>query len=424
MHAAELVADRRRAGRDRRARWCGDEAGRRPASPSSSPHRRGWWRGRPPWPRCRTPSSSRATPPPTTVTATPTEPMPVPPAPAVLLAWTPGGLDPAARRGRVGRPSGHRLVRRGGAPRSISSRPTMRRAVWWTPPIPGGPSRSTPWRSIPSPTRRSPPDRIGPRSRASRRTERCSGPPPRSSAGSARAVRSPWRAGIGSPSRRSWPTRRSAALRWRSTGRPETGSASPPTATSSWRTRATGRRSRAPFAPRCRPTVRSGSGRPGEAPFLRHGDAVLPQALVKQRFGEFAYRPGSGDEFTQDPAWQAEHLVDVDLPIIGRSRCHQDVVPALDGALARGGRPRPRRPHRPRRVRGLLERPHDPAGRRSVASRVGRGRRPQRGANPTGLASVQDPRLVAIFARWGFTEGSGWLVPDAGHFEYVSPPTG
>ena len=44
------------------------------------------------------------------------------------------------------------------------------------------------------------------------------------------------------------------------------------------------------------------------------------------------------------------------------------------------------------------------------------------GANPTGLASVQDPRLVAVFARWGFTEGSGWLVPDAGHFEYVSPP--
>jgi hypothetical protein len=44
------------------------------------------------------------------------------------------------------------------------------------------------------------------------------------------------------------------------------------------------------------------------------------------------------------------------------------------------------------------------------------------GDNPTGLASVQDPRLVAIFARWGFTEGSGWLVPDAGHFEYVSPP--
>ena len=29
---------------------------------------------------------------------------------------------------------------------------------------------------------------------------------------------------------------------------------------------------------------------PGETPYLRHGDAVLPQALVKARFGEFWYR--------------------------------------------------------------------------------------------------------------------------------------
>jgi hypothetical protein len=27
-----------------------------------------------------------------------------------------------------------------------------------------------------------------------------------------------------------------------------------------------------------------------------------------------------------------------------------------------------------------------------------------------------------VFARWGFTEGSHWLVPDPGHFEYLSPP--
>jgi hypothetical protein len=45
------------------------------------------------------------------------------------------------------------------------------------------------------------------------------------------------------------------------------------------------------------------------------------------------------------------------------------------------------------------------------------------GQNPTGLASVQDPRLLEVFARWGFTDGSGWLVTDAGHFEYVAPPT-
>jgi hypothetical protein len=25
---------------------------------------------------------------------------------------------------------------------------------------------------------------------------------------------------------------------------------------------------------------------------------------------------------------------------------------------------------------------------------------------------------------WAFTSGDSWLVPDAGHFEFVAPPTG
>jgi D-alanyl-D-alanine carboxypeptidase len=44
------------------------------------------------------------------------------------------------------------------------------------------------------------------------------------------------------------------------------------------------------------------------------------------------------------------------------------------------------------------------------------------GSNPTGLESVQDPRLVEIFRRWGFTSGDSWLVPDAGHFEFIGVP--
>jgi hypothetical protein len=159
----------------------------------------------------------------------------------------------------------------------------------------------------------------------------------------------------------------------------------------------------------------------GETPFLRHGDAVLPQVLIKQRFGEFAYRPAPGDAFEQDPAWQAENLVTVDLPIIGTARCHRLVVGALDGALREV-------------VDANLAALVDPAGfagcwnprtsRTTGISRHAWGVAVDlnAGANPTGLASVQDPRLEAVFARWGFTEGSRWLVPDAGHFEYVSPP--
>ncbi len=42
-------------------------------------------------------------------------------------------------------------------------------------------------------------------------------------------------------------------------------------------------------------------------------------------------------------------------------------------------------------------------------------------ANPTGLASAQDPRLVEVMQRWGFTSGAHWLVPDPSHFEYLQP---
>src|SRR6266542_6098425 len=40
-------------------------------------------------------------------------------------------------------------------------------------------------------------------------------------------------------------------------------------------------------------------------------------------------------------------------------------------------------------------------------------------ANPQGLPPHQNPRLVRIFERWGFTWGGRWLVPDGMHFELL-----
>jgi hypothetical protein len=162
---------------------------------------------------------------------------------------------------------------------------------------------------------------------------------------------------------------------------------------------------------------------PGETPFLRNGDAVLPQAHIKDRFGEFAYRRvGPGDEFEQDPGWQAEHLVRVDLPVIGPARCHRLVVDALAGALAEVADANLAGLIGPDGFAGCWN-PRTTRGGSSISRHAwGVAVDLNTGDNPTGLASVQDPRLVAIFGRWGFTEGSGWLVPDAGHFEYVAPP--
>ena len=36
---------------------------------------------------------------------------------------------------------------------------------------------------------------------------------------------------------------------------------------------------------------------------------------------------------------------------------------------------------------------------------------------------TDDPRLVEVMERWGFTSGHQWLISDPGHFEYVQPPS-
>ena len=163
---------------------------------------------------------------------------------------------------------------------------------------------------------------------------------------------------------------------------------------------------------------------PGETPFLREGDAVLPQALVKARFGEFAYRRGLGSDIVVDPAFEAENVVAETVPLLGRVRCHRAVLPALRGAMDELG------------ARGLATLVDaNGFGGCYVPRTIAPGESLSRhawgvafdlntGKNPTGLIGVQDPRLIAVMRRWGFTSGASWLVPDPSHFEYLRPPEG
>ena len=74
---------------------------------------------------------------------------------------------------------------------------------------------------------------------------------------------------------------------------------------------------------------------PGETKYLRQGDAVLPPALIKRRFGEWAGRPQPGDAgyIEIDPAWVQERIVTAELPVIGRVSCNRKLIPQLRGAL-------------------------------------------------------------------------------------------
>ena len=160
---------------------------------------------------------------------------------------------------------------------------------------------------------------------------------------------------------------------------------------------------------------------PGETPYLRHGDAVLPQLEIKRRFGEFAYRRGPAREFEQDPGWARANLVTAAVPLLGDVTCHRAVIDPLRQALS----------ELEAASLGWLVDPQGYAGcavarftddRSSVSRHAwGLALDLNQRTNPMGTAGDQDPRLVEAFAQHGFTWGGSWLVPDPAHLEYALP---
>jgi D-alanyl-D-alanine carboxypeptidase-like protein len=158
---------------------------------------------------------------------------------------------------------------------------------------------------------------------------------------------------------------------------------------------------------------------PGETPYLRAGDAVLPPVLVKAFFGEFAARPGDEPGTLEvDPRWRASHLVTTHIPVLGMVTCNRGIIAQLRAALSEV------------QADGLTNTVKSFEG-CFVPRFIG-----WSGANMIsyhswgiafdinltgnlrGATPHQDPRLVRILARWGFLWGGSWLVPDGSHFEF------
>lgn len=156
---------------------------------------------------------------------------------------------------------------------------------------------------------------------------------------------------------------------------------------------------------------------PGETPWLRHGDAVLPQSLLKQVFGEFAARPTGGGRLAIDPGWESANLVVEELPLLGPARCHRALLPALRGALAE---------LQSRRLLTTLDRGAAGCWNPRVIAGTDQPSRHAWGAAvdllpfPSEQGTVDE--VVAVMERWGFTWGGRWVSPDPPHFEYVRPP--
>jgi hypothetical protein len=147
-------------------------------------------------------------------------------------------------------------------------------------------------------------------------------------------------------------------------------------------------------------------------------------ARAKAIFGEFWFRPGAGNQISIDPSWRRRNIVETRVPLLGTVTCHRKIIPLLEGAMSEL-----RAQGLSRLVRSFsgcfsprMQVPNDEAISMhafGIAVDINAGR------NPYGEKPVQDPRLVEVMERWGFTWGGRWLVPDGMHFEFVRfvPPS-
>lgn len=147
----------------------------------------------------------------------------------------------------------------------------------------------------------------------------------------------------------------------------------------------------------------------------------LSLAQVKRIFGEFWYRPASGISIAIDPAWTRANIVETSVPLLGRARCHRLIIPMLQGAMNE------------LRAAGLSRLVGSFAGCHAPRMQVSNGGAISMhafgiavdinaGSNPYGATPKQDPRLVEVMERWGFTWGGRWSVPDGMHFEFSAFP--
>jgi len=158
---------------------------------------------------------------------------------------------------------------------------------------------------------------------------------------------------------------------------------------------------------------------PGDTPFFRAGDAVLPPVIVKSFFGEFAARPGEQPGTIQvDPDWVASHIETTSVPVLGRVTCNRGVLPQLQTAMRR--LERAGLGHSITSYHGCFVPRYIGWSDENMLSYHAWGIAfdVNLANNLRGETPQQDPRMVRLLARWGFEWGGTWIVPDGNHFEF------
>jgi D-alanyl-D-alanine carboxypeptidase-like protein/MacB-like protein len=144
-------------------------------------------------------------------------------------------------------------------------------------------------------------------------------------------------------------------------------------------------------------------------------------------FGSFDYTVNPDGSIVPSADWVKKYIVGKTVPILGSTKCHKIMFPQLTGALNEineeglaslinvrdyGGC------YNARLIRG--EDPADPQSNLSMHA-WGLAIDINVSTNQMGAQPTLDPRIVAIFEKWGYRWGGRWTTrPDGMHFELAA----
>lgn len=145
----------------------------------------------------------------------------------------------------------------------------------------------------------------------------------------------------------------------------------------------------------------------------------LAGASARQAIGTFTYTTNPDGTISQDPGWVGRNIASANVPLLGRVRCHRVLLPQLQGALEQIQQAGLGDLIKPDQYGGChVARFIDNDSSRPLSMHAwGLAFDINTQDNPKGRQPQMDPRVVAIFERWGFRWGGRWSPPDGHHFE-------
>ena len=143
---------------------------------------------------------------------------------------------------------------------------------------------------------------------------------------------------------------------------------------------------------------------------------------ISRLFGSFRYIVLPDGRISADPAWARANIRSGRVPILGTVHCHRLMLPQLARALGEIERTGLSRLINRSQYGGcyvartILWNPSNPPSMHAWGLAIDL----NVSTNGYGARPRMDPRIVAIFEKWGFAWGGRWRTPDGMHFELAA----